>query len=273
MAIKNFLSMVWSETLLNSLEKEYIAVKNCNREFERDLKNSSLINVCAIKPVSLFTYSKNSPIPEPEVLSDNCACICASIARAFNFQIDDIDKAQSNPHIMQSAMRQAANALANDADAYVYSLYEDADNIFTNDNLTPDNIIDTIISVREALVKNNVNSNTETVLEVSPEVASIILKANIAQQTNNSSAISNGYIGSVIGFDVYVSNNIARDDSGNFQCFARTKRAISFVEQINSIEAYRPDNKFADAIKGLYYYGGQITYQNELIVVSLAPAV
>ncbi len=274
MAINNFITSVWSETLLNSLEKEYVAVRNCNREFEGDLQGNGSVKVCAVSAVNLFAYVKNVSIQEPEVLDDRAVRISSTRARAFNFQIDDIDLAQSKPHIMQSAMRQAASALANDADSYIFSLYENIEDThtITNSEVSPENIIDTIISVRERMLKNNINSNTKTVLEVSPEIASIILKAKITQLTNNEDAIFNGYVGSFIGFDIYVSNNVVHnEDDGHFKCYARTKRAISFAEQIKSIEAYRPESRFADAVKGLYFYGAQLVYPDELLLVNLKP--
>ena len=70
--------------------------------------------------------------------------------------------------------------------------------------------------------------------------------------------------------NVYVSNNVCYED-GTFKCYARTKRAVTFIEKIKSIEAYRPENLFADAVKGLYFYGAQIIYPNELIVAEFAP--
>ena len=268
MSIRNFIQTVWSETLLNSLEKEYVAVRNCNREFESELKNAGELKVCAINPITLVDYIRNVPMRDPEIVSDSSLTIGPTMAKAFNFQIDDIDKAQSNPHIMQSAMRQAASALANVADQHVFSLYDGSDYILDPIQVTPENIIDVVISLREMMLKNNINSNTQTVLEVSPAVASVILKANIANLTNNEEAMFNGYIGSLIGFDVYVSNNVIFEDD-SYKCLARTKRAISFVEQIKSIEAYRPANLFADAIKGLYLYGAQIVYPDEFFVAQL----
>ena len=93
----------------------------------------------------------------------------------------------------------------------------------------------------------------------------------IAKLGNNADAMYNGYIGSFIGFDIYVSNNIDVVD-GTYKCFARTKRAIAFVEKIKSIIAYRPENRFSDAIKGLYLYGAKLIYPDEFVVVNLKPA-
>ena len=38
MAITNFIPTIWSENLLTSLDKQYIAVANCNRDYEGEIK-------------------------------------------------------------------------------------------------------------------------------------------------------------------------------------------------------------------------------------------
>ena len=38
MAIKNFIPTVWSENLYSELDRQYIAVKHCNRDFEGDIR-------------------------------------------------------------------------------------------------------------------------------------------------------------------------------------------------------------------------------------------
>ena len=43
MAINNFISTVWSENLYQALDKQYIAVANCNREFEGDIREKGNI--------------------------------------------------------------------------------------------------------------------------------------------------------------------------------------------------------------------------------------
>ena len=49
----------------------------------------------------------------------------------------------------------------------------------------------------------------------------------------------------------------------------RTTRAVAFAEQISEIVAYRPENRFADAIKGLYTYGAKVIYPNEIVNVKI----
>lgn len=270
MAISSFIPTVWSETLLSELDRQYVAVKNCSRDFEGDIKDKgSVVKISSIGDISVFDYTKDTDMNSPQTLSDSAVSLAIDQAKAFNFQIDDIDRAQSQPKLMKAAMRKAASALADVADKYVYSLYESAetDNIIWAETITPENVLEWIVKVRQALLANGVNSNVETVLEVSPVIASVILRAQILNATDNSEPLTNGMLGRLIGFDIYVSPNIAIDDDGVSKCFVRTKRAIAFAEQLNEVEAYRPESRFADAVKGLHLYGAKVVHPKEFFIL------
>ena len=275
MAISNFISTVWSETLIKQLDQEYIGVKNCNRHFEGEIRGKgSTVKICSVGDITISDYTKNTDLSDPQTLSDSATNLVIDQAKSFNFQIDDVDRAQSTPKLMELAMSQAAAALAEVADKYVYSLYTgvSSDNTETVAELTEDNVVDSIISLRVKLYANGVNSNIPLCLEVSPAVAMLILKAKLWTSSDNSSAMSNGALGNLVGFEVFVSPNVAVDSSGYTKCLARTKRAVAFAEQINEIEAYRPELRFADAVKGLHLYGAKIVYPKEICLLSCKTA-
>lgn len=272
MAIKNFIPTIWSENLYTELDKQYIAVKNCNREYEGEIKGcGSSVKICGVGDINVFDYTKNSDLSAPEEISETERSLVIDQAKCFNFQIDDIDRAQSIPGLMNAAMKVAANALSNAADAYVYSLYSEAAKIIYNPNTTVDNILDTFLNARKELYKNNVTDSSDVIFEVSPDIAEIIIKAKINLATDNAATLENGCIGNIAGCKVFVSNNIVQGDSdGNIQhmCMARTKRAIAFAEQLSEINAYRPEKRFADAVKGLHLYGAKVVYPKELVTLN-----
>ena len=275
MAITSFIPTVWSETLAKSLEKQYVGIANCSREFEGDIKEmGSKVKICSLSPVRIGTYTKNSNINAPEELDGVTTELTIDRAKYFNFQIDDVDRAQAVPKLMEEAMRAAAAALANEADKYVYQLQMDASHTIRSLRGTPENILDLIISARTKLYENGVTPGEEVVLEVSPQIAELIFKAKLALSTDNGETLETGCIGSIAGFKVFVSNNIVTlNDAANntaHECFARTKRAIAFAEQISEVEAYRPENRFADAVKGLHLYGAKIVYPNELVKLEIS---
>ena len=269
MAINYFIPTVWSETLYSQLDKEYIGVANCNRDFEGDIKEKgSMVRICGVGEIYVRDYTKNTDMNLPQDINDNAVDMYISEAKYFNFQIDDVDKAQSNPKLMEASMKVAANALANTADKYIYGLYSDAAINIEVDSPTPDNIIDNIINARTKLYENHVCNAEDIVVEVSPEVAALILKSKINLASDNIDALEHGCIGSIAGCKVFVSNNIVESD-GYYKCFVRTKRAIAFAEQLSEIEAYRPEKRFADAVKGLHLFGAQVIYDSEFIVLSV----
>ena len=271
MSLTNFISTVWSETLLTQMAKKYVAVANCNREFEGDIKNrGDCVKICGVGEINVFEYTKNSDFElDTQQLSDSVKTLVIDQSKAFNFQIDDIDRAQSNPRLMDAAVKNAAAALANTADQYVFGLCVKAGNSIA-ETATVDNIISLIIDAQTKLLENNVCDPSDNVIEVSPAVGALILKNKI-NIANSDTALETGCIGTVAGCKIFISNNIVV--SGNtHKCLARSKRAIAFAEQLSEMDAYRPEKRFADAVKGLHLYGAEVIYPSEMVRLDLTLA-
>lgn len=273
MAITNFIPTVWSENLYQELDKKYIGVANCNRDFEGEIREKgNTVRICGIGEVVVSEYTKNANMNSPSTLSDTARDLKIDQAKYFNFQIDDIDRAQASPKLMELAMKNAAGALANDADRYVYSLYGQAGSTIKCDDVTVDNIVNLIIDARTKLFTNNVSDPEDIVIEVTPEIAGLIMKAKVSLSTDNTDVMEAGCIGAIGGCKIYVSNNVKKmegDTGYEHKCLARTKRAIAFAEQLSEIDAYRPELRFADAVKGLHLYGAKVVYPNEMVLLDL----
>lgn len=276
MAISNFISTVWSESLLKALDKSYVGVANCNREFEGDIRGrGDRVKICGITSVNVFDYTKDTDFDDaPETLTDTAKTILIDNADAFNFQIDDIDRAQSAPNLMKAAMTTAADALATHADAYVYSLYSDAGATVTDAAASDTTILGDFISAVKVLLEHNVGNSRDIVFEVSPAVAELILKAKLLYN-DLSTEVRSGCLGTLLGCPLYVSNNVVveEDDDGETEhhmCLARTKRAVAFAEQLSEIDAYRPEKRFADAVKGLHLYGATVVYPEEMVCLDIS---
>ncbi len=267
MAITNFIETVWSEKLLTELGDRYVAAANSNREFEGEIKNvGDKVKICGVGHVNIFDYKKNTDLTSPQTLNDICAVINIDRAKAFNFQIDDVDRAQSNPKLMSAAMANAASALASEADQYIYSLWENTDHsVYVQPGST---LVDAIIDGVALITENAGDSKCDIVCEISPAVAAELLKEKISLATDNDEALSAGYIGSIAGCKIFVSNNINLFE-GEYKCFIRTKRAIAYAEQLSEVDAYRPELRFADAVKGLHLYGATVVYPDELVILGV----
>lgn len=278
MAITNFIPTVWSENLYTALDQKYVAVANCNRAFEGDIREAgSTVKILGVGDVAVSNYTRNTDLSAPQALSDNVRELVIDQAKCFNFQIDDVDRAQAMPKLMNEAMKVAATALASTADSYVYSLYAGAGTTIKDASASSMTVLNHFIEARTQLFKAGVNDTSDIVIEVSPEIAELILKAKLSAASDNTDVFEKGCVGSIGGCKIFVSNHIATvtDTAAKkiyHKCLMRSKRAIAFAEQLSEIEAYRPEKRFADAVKGLHLYGAKVVYPSEMVLVDLGLA-
>lgn len=278
MAITNFIPTIWSENLYRALDNQYIAVAHCNREYEGEIKNhGATVRICGVGSIKTYAYSNDADLTAPQALSDTYRDLTISQGRYFNFQVSDADRVQCTPKLMDAAVKNAAAALAESAERFVFAKYSEAGHTFEEVLINETNALNIILDARRVLYENNVINNDDIVLEVTPGVAAAILKAKIATVSDNTEALENGYIGTIAGCRVFVSNFMTTESYGTDDlnhCIMRTKRAIAFAEQLSEIEAYRPEMRFADAVKGLHLYGASVIYPEEMVHLPLlAPCV
>lgn len=273
MAINNFIPTLWSETLYSELEKDYVGVRLCNRDFEGEIRGEGdRVKICGVGPVSVFDYNRNEDMPAAEMLSDNERTLVIDQAKGFHFYLDSVDKAQAKNGLMQAAMKQASNALADVADKYIYELYDEQVPSFDYLDIYSMEFVSVIAEARRTLLENNVPSSAKLYLEVPPCVEEKLILANVMNSTNNTATLQKGYLGSFLGFEIYVTNNLHRDpDTGAYRCFARTGRAIAFAEQLSEVKAYEPELRHGDAVKGLHLYGAKIVYPKEMVYLNIFP--
>jgi len=270
MSIQNFIPTIWSENLLTALDKQYIAVSNCNRDYEGEIKEKgSSVKICGIGDVTIGNYTKNTDMNDPQTLNDYARELVIDQAKCFNFQIDDVDRAQSVPKLMDTAMKSAAKGLAKEVDKHIYSLVpKTAYYHYQKSDVTENDMLNILLACRQYLYQAGVTDSSDVVLEVSPAIATLIFKAKLDLSTNNQELLENGCIGSFAGCKVYVSNNILSGTEGEavyYHCVMRSKRSIAFAEQLSEIVAYRPEKRFADAVKGLHLYGAKVIYPAEVV--------
>ena len=152
MAITNFIPAVWSETLWRQLQRRCIGAANSWRAFEGDIKSrGDRVKINGIEPVNIFDYQRNSDFSAPQELSGNSRELLIDQAKAFSFQIDDIDAAQQHPKLMELAMDGRRSAAAT-ADDYIFGIWMSvgAGMTVTADGVTTSSVTDILLSARES---------------------------------------------------------------------------------------------------------------------------
>lgn len=278
MTLENFIPEIWSANLLSNINEAHVYGDLVNRDYEGEISAAGdTVNINSIGRVTIGDYSKNTNMGDPETLTDSQKTLLIDQQKFFNFQVDDIDKAQQNPKVMPEAMRESAYGLNAVSDAFLAGFHTgaDADNLIGNDT-TPTSITtasdayDYLVDLGVLLDNQSAPDEGRSVV-VPPWFHGLVRKDDRFVGTGGAGAEStlrNGVVGEAAGFAVRKSVNVPNTSSTEYKVQASVRAAVSFAEQIVSVEAYRPQQRFADAVKGLHVYGGKLVRPEFLAVLT-----
>lgn len=265
MAVTNFIQTIWSRDIQKDLELKCKLVDNCLRSYEGDCKYARTVKILGVGEPTISVYNKGEGIT-PEAMSDKGQDLVIDQARAFAFMVDDIDTAQSVPGLREEYQRKAVHGLAVERDTYVAGLIKGATNVTTATALTQEAVKEAIDEAIVALRERNFDE--DGVIEITPAVYNVFKNCLITLSTDNPEYIKKGKVGVYDGFDVIMSNNMAKD-TGHAYCDIRGKKAIAFAGQINEVEALRSDTYFADIVRGLDTFGSKVIDEARIQVVKV----
>jgi hypothetical protein len=269
MALDNFIPELWSAELLVNLKNQLVYGSElvANRNYEGEVSRfGDTVRINSIGAVSVSNYTKNTNHAAPETLSDSQMVLVIDQAKMFNFQIDDVDRAQQNPKLMSAAMREAAYALAAEVDLHIANLLNTetpAGNTLSSVafDATFEDYYEALVDLGVKLDENNTPAEGRFAI-MKPSVVGVLRKddrfVSFGTEANRAVAAGGtGVLGTVAGFNILVSNRVP-DNGGNPQIQAGHSWATTLADQIESLEAYRPELRFADAMKGLHVYGSKV---------------
>jgi hypothetical protein len=199
-------------------------------------------------------------------------------AKYYNFAMDDIDVKETDLDWMEKFSADASQQLKIVYDSEVFSvIYGDADTHNQGNNagkksndialgqagspvaLDKTNVLDKIVDCNTVLDEQNI-PETDRWIVIPPRMSGLIKKSDLkdASLTGDSkSPLRSGLIGSIDRFNIFVSNLLdTTDEAGTpaYHIVFGHKSSLVFVAQLTKNETYRPQNTFADAMKGLVVY-------------------
>lgn len=277
MAYQNFIPAVWSEGINRELERLCVFVEDCNRQYEGSVKKKGeSVTILGVgKPTikSIAKASRNNDIDSPEEIEDTSVIMYINQIRYFNYMVGDIDKAQAVNGVMEALELETSEGLADEVDKYVASFAVDssvAKLSASATTVTKDNILGTLDSAIQKLYENDVKATTKIVVTISPRFYTLFKQAYIDKDTNNSEMMKNGRVAKYGNVTVKMSNNVHKTESGaTDNIMIRTQRAIAFAKPLTHTEAYRPEKKFADAVKGFILFDAKVVRPKEVININV----
>lgn len=347
MAISKFIPEVWSAALLSALDKSLVFGGLANRNYEGDISEfGDTVHITNIADPTIAPYTRNTNLSDPEALTDAEQLLVIDKANSFNFQVDDIDKAQvrNNGALMGEATQRAGFGLRDQADQFLAAKIAGAAGTALGvvDGTTASNVYDTLlVPASVALDEANVPEEMRWIVLAPAAYGKLQLDNRfIKANESGTDALHNGRVGDAAGFRIYKSNNAAQGNrsgltattasgsktitapAGTFSqadvglsiagtgvgassnkvdsvnadgssievttnssasatvtdvalsgggqaAYFGSSIGLTYAQQILEVEAYRPEKRFADALKGLHVFGAKTVRAEALGVASV----
>ena len=256
----NFIPELWSARLLQNLDKTFVYPQCVNRDYENEIRNlGDTVHIQKFGDIQVADYTKATGVGTPkDPGAGSTVTLVIDQAKYFNFKVEDIEAVQANVNLMEKAMQRAAYAIGDVIDQYIAAFVNQAGINAGEVAVTPQNAYDTLVDLKVKFNKENVPAAGRFVV-VPPEFLGMLEKDDRYTKNYDANVMANGVKGRVAGFDILESNNVPYvSDGAKYSLMAGTDMAIAYAGQIAKIEAYRPEQSFSDACKGLYVYGAKV---------------
>lgn len=282
--VTQFQQTIWSKSILRSLKKITSLRNHCNFQYEKDSKNAKEVKILSVNRPTIRTYVPGTAITR-ESATDSSQLLQLNQYRYFNFEVEDIVKAQSVQGLMEALTDEASKGLAEEGDKYVASIVKAdveaskptvsvSSSVIT---LTTSNAMASVEDGFATLYGNDCKVSDMFYLELAPKVFTTYRQQLTELSTNNPEILKKGAVGKINNAYVCIENLLptgkkqSSDSADNvYYNILRTDKAIAFAEQIDKVEHYRPEDAFTDAVKGLYVFGAKIIRPKEIYVMKTA---
>lgn len=278
MAITNFVPSVWSAAILQALETMLVYANPLvsNNDYEGEISQvGDSVRITTLGDVTVKDYTRNADMDAPETLTDAQLTLLIDQQKYFNFQVDDIDRRQAIPGLREEAARRVAYGLRKVMDSFMAAKYTDiATGNFIGSDVAP--IVDFDSNATRAydrLVDLGVLLDESDTPEegrwavIPPWYHGYLEKDDrfVGHGTaENRRTLENGVIGEAAGFTIMKSNQVPNTGGALHKVIAGHRDGWSHATQILDTEAYRPERRFADALKGLHVYGAKVIRPTQL---------
>lgn len=281
MAYQNFKAKIWSKAIDRDLERVFVFADGTNQSYSGEIKG--LGDTVRIKGVGKPTVTEHDlkdgdiVLSAPETVADTSVSLVVDKAAYFNYQVGDIDKEQGAGNVMAVLNTESSEEVANKIDTHIANLVHPDNNnagvqryASANTVITKDNVLEVFDAVQAKLYENDVNPATEVEIILPPWLYMCFRQAYQKMDTDNSEYLTNGKVARYGNMTLKMSNNVAHktvSSKEHYYVQVRTKRAIALAMSEAHTEAFRPENGFADAVKGFKLYGAKIVRPKEMVTL------
>ncbi len=280
-AIDDFIPEIWSANILEALRTNlvYGGPGVVNRDYEGDIAMAGdTVHITAFGDPTIRSYTTESNITV-DGLTDSTQALVVDQAKYFAFDVDDVITRQALPGWVEQATSRSGYLLAKTLDSFIAStMYAAVNNnpLYDLGGITADISDNTaygnvFVAMWKQLTLQDVPLDNRFII-VDPSLYAALLQDNRfinAQAAGTTEALRNGRVGSIVGFDVYLSNQTPNPTSGVVAVIAGHPMATTFASQITEVKAQERELRFGHLVKGLNVYGAKVTRPNCLTLASV----
>ncbi|EJQ14733.1 hypothetical protein [Bacillus cereus] len=266
MSVSTFIPTIWEARLMANFHKRSIAdlITTTPTKIEGNKIIFNRVGAVNVKDYNGTIEWDDTNPSKVEINMDQ--------QKYFAFKVDDVDAVQAAGDLIDPHTQEAGAVLQETVDTFVLGLYKGAHKTHTigSDSspieLSPKNAYDYIVDLNTILNIKKV-PKTERFTIINSQVLGLLSKDD--RFTKQPVVLENGIVeGQIInGSQIVVSEEI-HGTGGKYKILGLHKSAIGYGTQLTETEAQRLQNSFADGIRGLMVYGGDILRQESIAVLT-----
>ena len=260
MSIQNFMPTLWNDQVFQGYDKNFVFGQLANRSYEGQVSAyGDSVRVNEIGDMTAGAYTGTVTYTE----ADDAQKVL-NIDKKYYIakKLDDVDNAQSKPKLLSEYGRKMGIGMSDQIDQSIGALYAQA-GITDGSTGSPDEILSTTIihkisEMSQAFDENNVPMDGRVAV-VHPWFVHKLRVAGVTQMTDNTALYTNGLVGNVLGWDIYMSNNCSHSAATWYaNYFFRVSDTIALAEQFMDVEALRLEGVYGDGLRQLAVWGVKV---------------
>lgn len=274
MSIENMIIGTFSQAFKKNFYNELVIGKLAHTEFKDGVKKGDEVDVIMPGTVTMFDYN-GSTLNDAELATLSTTKVKINKGKAFHFELSEVEvkKIMSAPDIEQQTnlasdyTSDAIKQFAAGVDSAFASLYTRAGHYLDNSgsaiSLDANYAKEILAYMQAEFQRGDKKGHTnwidgQMIAIVPPEYQFYLGQLDDLKYVESGHRqLAKGYIGRLCGWDILVSNNIAKDSDGYFYPLfgiAGKTLAGGMSDDLNT-QAYVPEKSFNTCYKGYGLYG------------------
>lgn len=268
-----FIPQVYSTKMQAKFYAASVVPAIANHDWEGEIKSAGdKVIIRKIPTIAIFDHVVGTNPPVQDV-TDEFITLNIDKAKGYNFVVSSIDEYQSDIALISKLSEDAAMQMAVQVDQSVLqAVYSDVATantvgtsigVTTATNLTSSDYgIRGLLQAGQVLDANNVPRDGSRWAVVTPNYAAWLKQSDLKSVLitgDNESPLRNGYVGSIDGMKVYVSNNLKNANGATLaapsECLVGHSSALAFASQFEKPEMLPNPLSFGTIVRGLKVYG------------------